>query len=66
MYYVQIMPFFYLNKVPHELKPWKFFSLDHTEEVPDGEIVRLEVEQQLVPVNLRHLETSSTATHSHK
>ena len=42
--------------LPHGNKPWKFFSLDHTEEVSDGEVVRLEVEQQLVPVNRGHLQ----------
>ena len=37
-------------------KPWKFFSLDDTEEVPDGEVVSLKVEKQLVPINRGHLQ----------
>ena len=44
-----------LFNLPHGFEPWKFFSLDHTEEVSDGEVVGLEVEQQLVPVHRGHL-----------
>ena len=40
----------------HGFEPWKFFPLDHTEEVSDGEVVGLEVEQQLVPVHRGHLQ----------
>ena len=50
----------FLFNLPHGFEPWKFFSLDHTEEVSDGEVVGLEVEQQLVPVHRGHLQHAAT------
>ena len=39
------------------VQPWNLLALDHTEEVADREIVRLQVEQQLVAVARRHLQS---------